>query len=94
MANATKLIIKSSFTLLFFSLIILEIASARPLINPAASTLSFPAEENGGKSPEFGGSHRNLLGLIAYNRPSLMGMLPRGRTPVSGPSRRINDVNN
>ncbi|KAL8050075.1 hypothetical protein ABFX02_06G059300 [Erythranthe guttata] len=90
MANTTKLIIKSSFTLLFFSLIILEIASARPL----ASTLSFPAEENGGMSPEFGGSHRNLLGLIAYNRPSLMGMLPRGRTPVSGPSRRINDVNN
>ncbi|KAI3458450.1 hypothetical protein Pfo_015113, partial [Paulownia fortunei] len=112
MANP-KLLHSLISILLLFSLVIFQLASARPLedgatLYPAGLTKIFPGEQNEGNSLErnsgitpshddeikkvFQANNHRKLGL-AFG-PSLMNMLPKGRIPASGPSRRINNANN
>lgn len=92
MANYSKLLLHF-FMLLFFSLLILELASSARPFNGA--TFHPVGEENNGSSSEInsGGIEANH-GKLAYGPSLIMSMLPKGKLPVSGPSRRINGANN
>ncbi|PIN02550.1 hypothetical protein CDL12_24931 [Handroanthus impetiginosus] len=99
MANLRLL--HSFFILLFFLVIILELASsARPLdvtaFHPARSTNVVFKEknQNNWSSNEVPEGKQKTKEFIKEYGPSLMNMLPKGRVPASGPSRRINNVNN
>ncbi|KAK4433519.1 hypothetical protein Salat_1114200 [Sesamum alatum] len=93
-------------TLLFLTLLILDLASARSVpikLSPKEKNQRNLTEKSFEITPcnemekerevdkAFTIKNRKLG--IAYG-PSLMSMLPKGRIPASGPSRRINGANN
>ncbi|KAL2227344.1 UNVERIFIED_CONTAM: hypothetical protein Sindi_2093100 [Sesamum indicum] len=103
----TKSLLHTFSTFFFLSLLILDIASARILPIKVSlekknqrnlseksfkiTTRNKTDEKHEVESEYFNVSNRKLG--IAYG-PSLMSMLPKGRIPASGPSRRINGANN
>ncbi|KAL8539371.1 hypothetical protein ACS0TY_001121 [Phlomoides rotata] len=94
-----KLLLHSFSAALIFSLLILEVASARH--SNAYPTKFLPSqkkENSGGKDgmkKEIESSQVTYKNLgFAFGPNSLLNMLPKGPSPFSGPSRRINDKKN